>query len=190
MSPFFDSFPKADLDIVAPDGSVRCTARGIVSGNSITIDDTSILIEPRDEIRRKLPNGREEVFVVTEPTYFDGFHGIPAHYQIKITRKGDYPQGTGGHYINVSGHNARVNIGSVDQSSNVVHDGSVFRDLRLALQGITPEQERAALQDAADRMEKAKDSAGRLAAYKAFVSLAADHMAILAPFIPALSLLL
>jgi hypothetical protein len=174
---------QSNLDIVAPDGRLRNSTRGIVAGNVVVIEDTSIVIEPGDEIRRKLPNGREEVFTAHDPRYYKQFGG---YYQIKISRKRDYTQGTGGHYINVSGHNARVNIGSVDQFSNVVHDGTVFRDQRVAIESIPSEKDRASLQHAVGRMERASDSESFKAAYQDFISLAADHMTILAPLIPAL----
>jgi len=50
---------------------------------------------------------------------------------VKSFRKGSFPAGTGGHLtFNLSGPNARVNFGSLDQSQNVVASDSAFVELR------------------------------------------------------------
>src|SRR5581483_2781027 len=123
----FEAFPKSQLQIIAPDGTVRSTETGIMSSKSVTIPNEAAVIHVGDEIRRKLPNGIEEAFEVVDPVYHSHFHGIPAHYQVKIRRKGSFPSGTGGHYtVTVSGANARVNIGSHDHSHNIATNDHVF----------------------------------------------------------------
>ena len=128
--------------------------------------------------------------MVHDPTYYEKKGGFPAHYQVKISRKGASPAGHGRPLHQLDRPQRRVNIGSADQSSNVVHDASVFKNLRAAIHTIASEQNRAPLQDAATTWRKAKDSPGRLAAYKDFMAPAANDMTILAPFLPALSALL
>lgn len=109
-----------NIDVVAPDGSVRSHVQAYYSGNHFFIDDMTVDVQTGDEIRRLLPNGREEAFVVTDPKFYkDGHFG--SHYQVEITRRGVFDKHTGGHYtINVSGNNSRVNVGSTDNSSNMV----------------------------------------------------------------------
>src|SRR5258705_9103855 len=91
-------FPRSKLDIVASDGTLRSSTVGVVSENTILIDDVSSVIEVGDEIRRALPNGREEVFVVEDPVFYEKFHSIDAHYQVKVRKSGTFPRHTGGNY--------------------------------------------------------------------------------------------
>lgn len=109
-----------DIDVVAPDGSVRSRVKGYYSGKQFIIDDMSVDVQEGDEIRRLLPNGREETFLVVDPKFYkDGHFG--SHYQVAIQRRGVFDKHVGGHYtVHVSGNNARVNVNSTDNSSNSV----------------------------------------------------------------------
>src|SRR5690242_168973 len=66
----------SDIDIVAPDGTVRAHVQGYYAheGKMIFIEDLSIDIQPDDEVRRILPNGKEEAFIVVNPLYMDTNH--------------------------------------------------------------------------------------------------------------------
>jgi hypothetical protein len=115
----FSHFPQSDIDIVAPDGTVRHRTKGLVDAKSVTLPDPSIVIQPGDEIRRRIPSGVEEAFEVVDPVFHERFHGIPAHYQIKVRKKGTFPSGQGGNYsLHVSGQNARVNIATAPVALN------------------------------------------------------------------------
>jgi hypothetical protein len=179
-----------DIDIVAPDGTVRCRVVGYYGGTQFTIDDMKVDVRPGDEIRRMLPNGREEAFTVLDPKFFKGFFG--PHYQVKVGRSGTYPKHTGGNYnVHVSGSNSRVNIGSTDRSTNTVVNGDVFNQLRKALgEGIGDESEREKLTNLVNQVEAAHDQKSFTAGYQALIASAANHMTILAPFLPALTELL
>jgi hypothetical protein len=203
---FFNDFPQSDIDIVAPDGTVRHRTKAIVHAKSVTvpkpsvvtdpgsiiIPDPSLVIEPRDEIRRRIPSGREETFEVVDPVFHEKSHYIPAHYQAIVRKKGIFPSGQGGNYsVHVSGQNARVNIGSHDHSTNIATQGDVFGDIVAALRGVVKNaDELRDLLFAVDEMKRQHGSAGFVAAYRSFVSLAADHLGVLAPFLPALGQLL
>jgi hypothetical protein len=188
----FNHFPQSDIDIVAPDGKLRYRTKGLVDPKSITIPDSSLLIQPGDEIRRRIPSGVEETFEVIDPVYYQAFHDIPAHYQVKVRKKGTFPSGQGGNYsVHVSGLNARVNIGSRDHSTNIATRGDIFGDISAALQRVvTNAGELQRLLAAVDEMKRQSGGAGFAPAYRSFVSLAADHVGIIAPFLPALSQLL
>ena len=190
----FQNFPQSDLDIVAPDGTLRARTKGIVHREKITLPDTSIVILVGDEIRRTLPNGTEETFTVIDPTYHQAFHTIPAHFDVKIQRKGNFPKGTGGHYtIHVSGANSRVNLHSIDNSNNTLHaSGDVFSNASDALRrAVSDHQELAHLTQLLDEMKNSSEDKGHyLSVYQKFVTAAANHMTVLAPFIPALTSLL
>ncbi len=110
-----------DIDVVAPDGQVRSHVKGYYNGELFIIDDMTVDVRPGDEIRRLLPNGREETFVVGDPKFYNDGPFV-SHYQVSITPRGVFDRHTGGNYtINLSGSNARVNIGSTDNSVNDVY---------------------------------------------------------------------
>ncbi len=192
MSPPWKMLSQPDeIDIVAPDGAVRCHVFGYYSGSQFIIDDMKADVRPGDEIRRMLPNGNEEAFTVLDPKCFKAGAFGP-HYQVKIDRSGIYPRHTGGNYnVHVSGSNSRVNIGSTDRSTNTVVNGDIFNQLRKALNdGIGDESEREKLTNLVNNVEAARDRKGFTAGYQALIASAANHMTILAPFLPALTELL
>lgn len=188
MNPFA-SFPHSDLQVVAPDGTVRSTARGIFSGKQVSVFETALQVFAGDEIRRTLPNGTEEAFEVLDPKFFDEFHGIPANFQIDVRRKGTFEAGKGGHYsIHLSGQNARVNIHSTDNSSNIVGGGDLFGNLAAAVQtGVAEEDRRLAIIQAIAVMKEQEGKTGFKQAYRDFMGLAADHLGVILPFLPALA---
>jgi hypothetical protein len=95
------------------------------------------------------------------------------------------------HTIHLSGPNSRVNIHSTDQSTNTVVGGSVFEEINKVLDaGVQNEIERSLLKAQLNGMEAASDKKSFAASYQAFIGLAADHLTILTPFLPALTNLL
>jgi hypothetical protein len=189
----FNSFPKSKFEIIGPDGIVRTTVEAIDGGDgTIVVPDALVIIQPGDEMRRALPNGTDETFDVLDPQFHENFHGIPAHFQVKVRKKGTFPHHTGGHLnITVSGPNARLNVGSTDNSTNIVGNTTVFGDLANAIaNGVTDTAAREELLAAINAMQQAHGSGGFVGAYQKFMSLAADHMGVIGPFLPALAGLL
>ncbi|MFX1767707.1 MULTISPECIES: hypothetical protein [Paraburkholderia] len=179
---------QEDMEIVSPEGELRCRIKGSFTGTMILIDDTSADVRTGDEIRRQLPNGKQEVFTVDDPTFYSS-GPFGAHYQVKVSRPKVFDRHTGGHYsVNVSGNNARVNIHSSDHSVNVVSASDIFGQMREKVEsGIGASPERDALLDAIARLESARhDKASFSQHYQGFISSAAAHMTIVAPFLPAL----
>jgi RNA 3'-terminal phosphate cyclase len=185
----FDDFPKSECQIVAPDGSIRGSTRAIFTGGVIVIDDPKIVVLAGDEIRRRLPNGTEEAFDVIDPKFYDRMDGINAHFQVQVRRKGAFPKGTGGNFtINLSGQNSRINISSHDSSVNYAVTGNVFGDLSAQIRSrVANEADRLNLLAAVEEMKEQQHSAGFAAAYQKFISISADHIGIVAPFLPALA---
>ena len=189
----FDGFPKSVFQIVGKDGQGKGRVSGVYSSDMIAIDDVSVSLIVGDELRRTLPNGTEEAFDVVDPVFYNRGQMIPAHFQVKIRRKGAFNPGTGGNYtIHLSGNNARVNLHSTDNSSNIVIDNRVFADLRAAInEHVTDDAARASLLRSVDDMDDSKvDKTGFLGAYQRFIASAAEHMTVVAPFLPALAPLL
>jgi hypothetical protein len=181
MRPWSALIQPDDIDVVAPDGTVRSRVKGYYSGKQIIIDDMSVDVQPGDEIRRLLPNGKEEAFVVDDPKFYKGGH-FGSHYQVSISRRREFDPKTGGNYnIHVTGPNARVSIGSQDHSINVVA-GDVFGDIATALRGAVKDRdELQRLLSAVDEMKQKRGSDRFEGAYTNFVTMAAKYLAPLAP---------
>ena len=94
---------------------------------------------------------------------------------------------------NLIGPNARVNIQSSDSSTNVVSVESavLFDNLREAIQRSSLDSTVA--QQLIQNVSAMQSAAGTKAfgeRYKEFIAVAADHMTLIAPFLPALTQLL
>jgi hypothetical protein len=119
--------------------------------------------------------------------------GVAAAYCLELSAMTTEPSDPKGAVtINVSGVNARVNLSSTDNSTNTysASTSTVFENLRSTiLQQVPPEAQPALL----DRVEQLQLSVGKptfTARYSEFVQQAANHITILAPFLPALTALL
>jgi len=184
---FTDMFANSKFELVAPDGSVRATGKGQFDGNKIMIFEPEMQIFPGDELRRTLPSGVDEAFEVIDPVFYGSIPSM-AHYEVKVRRKGVFPHHSGGHYnITVSGENARVNLHSSDHSTNNVVNSGVFSSMIEAVRGGVPDHEQQrAIVTAIQEMERQKGQSGFLKAYQTVISVAADHVGLLGPFLPAL----
>jgi hypothetical protein len=89
--------------------------------------------------------------------------------------------------FNVHGPNARVNIDSMDNSTNVVHQGRPFLDLRKDIEsGIAEGVERTAILEGLSHLEAATDRESGTKRYQEFIAAAANHMTLIGPYLPAL----
>lgn len=93
---------------------------------------------------------------------------------------------------NVSGPNARVNVGSTDNSTNVVStdNAELFLQLRELLVRIPDEEKREAVAAAVSEMEQSAGTPNFTQHYTRFISLAADHVGLFSALLPALTVLL
>jgi hypothetical protein len=182
------SFKKSALTIVSSDGTEQ-EVMGLVAGaDFILIEDPKVILEVGYEIRRKLPNVRDEVFDVVDPVFYDvGFKG--PHYQVKIRKKGTMEHRGGGNYYSAHGANARINVNSTDNSINTVADQSVFGDLRTAVHtSDIPADARAEIILHVDTMEKTagKSREDYLQAFQNFTTASTKWAAVIGPYLPAL----
>lgn len=123
-----------------------------VQSDKIFIQGTEPLIEIGDLIRRKMSNGAEETFRVLDPGFHEKFHSIPAGYQMRVVKLGvpEAAKAIQNITYNITGHNARLNQNSVDNSTNVVSVNPDVVELLVALRNeisrmdLSPEQMRAA----------------------------------------------
>lgn len=170
-----------------------------VRSNLVVVERTDIPIEPGDAVIRRTNAGVDECFVVEDPSVRAAFAGIHARYQLRVHRA-DTPGTTHDRenrpravIYQVHGPHARFNLNSVDSSTNVVTQApaEMFATLREAIAaGVQDETARAELLETAEAMEAEVGGPGFTSMYARFVALAADHMQVLEPFIPALTQML
>ena len=91
------------------------------------------------------------------------------------------------------GHNPRVNINSNDLSVNSVNivtktGPEIFADLRHRIESHVSEgNQQVVILEKLDALEKAQGSKSFATRYAEFVAVVADHIAVITPFIPALT---
>jgi hypothetical protein len=153
----------------------------------IFIQDEKVPVEEGDTIERKLPNGVVEQWVVIEPGYYGSDPDFPA-YQCKVKRSSKIIDSKPQQIVyNVNGVNAKVNINSADNSTNnvTVNPSDVFDKLTdLIRENI---QDNSELIRLIDEMKQQQGKSGFLSNYQSFIASAANHMTLVAPFIPALT---
>lgn len=164
-----------------------------VQPNLILVERTEIPIEPGDTVDRRTHAGVDESFVVDDPGFQAALSAMPAHYRLRVHRADAPPASAGTTIYQVHGPDARFNINSVDSSTNVVTQApaEMFTTLRYAIaSGIRSDSEREALVTRLEAMETESGKPGFATAYANFMAVAANHMEILGPFVPALTQLL
>jgi hypothetical protein len=87
----------------------------------------------------------------------------------------------------LSGANAQLHQNSVDNSTHISGDGSIFETIEAEVRSkVDGKDEQDRVLAELDHIRTAVDRPSKLAAYQAFITSAANHMTILAPFLPAL----
>ena len=108
------------VTLVKKDGTVQKEGiKAQVSRGLIITSDANLPIEPGDHFIRIQPSGLAEDYIVIDPGFMSGGRGlIPPHFQSKV-RRSDAPVAAPSTIINnLHGPNARVNVNSVDNSTN------------------------------------------------------------------------
>jgi hypothetical protein len=184
----FSEFMTDILFLEKLDGRSFENVRACVSGKGILIEDVSLPIEYGDKLTRTLPNGLAEEFIVDDPGFHQAFAGMQPHFQVRVHKAGVLNARSQPVTYKLSGPNARVNINSRDHSTNTATFGPapVFAELRKALDEVG-DDDRAKLIAGIEAMEKAHRTPNLLTRYTDFIALAANHMTIVAPFLPALA---
>lgn len=183
------------ITIVKPNGEFFENIRANVQPEIIFIFDEKIPLEEDDKIYRKLPSGLVETYIVLDRGFYSSSsHGIQGHYQAKVRKEGSIKEAEYKSIINVynvSGNNSRVNINSTDNSVNYVNDSSgLFEDIRKVLLTIQDDKIKNGSIELLKEMEETKNTPSFLSKYQNFIGILANHMTIIAPFIPALTQLI
>ncbi len=88
----------------------------------------------------------------------------------------------------VHGHNPRWNTNSTDSSVNIVSSEEIFSTLRLKVSSQVPaSEEQRDILEKLRLLEETQNSPAFAKRYSDFIGSAANHMALIAPFIPALT---
>lgn len=172
------------ITISKPDGRVLGLVQASVQSKGIYFDDPHLPIEVGDVISRALPNGIVERYVIEDTGYHTAFHSIPANYQTKVRRQDAKPRPAPVQF-HATGPNARINIGSVDASHNVVEGGTeeLFAALTQALQAIPDANERNRVLAIVEALKSEVGKPSFAERYQGFIASAAAHIEIIAPFI-------
>ncbi|PTT72886.1 hypothetical protein DBR26_04265, partial [Pseudomonas sp. HMWF007] len=118
----FEDFMNDAITVQKQNGDKVEGLKASVQSTLITLNQPSVVVEIGDLIERRMSNGATETYEVLDPVFYEDFHGIPAHYQLKVRKLG-LPEAKArvqSITYNFSGHNARVNHDSVDNSTNTV----------------------------------------------------------------------
>jgi hypothetical protein len=173
------------VTLVKADGRRFADIPCAVTRDTITIDDATLPLEEGDRLQRTLPNGLLESYEVLDRGFYTGMYDIPDHYQAKVRKESSPPRQPTVTY-NVSGHNSRVNINSIDQSHNsvTITEQNVFSQLDAAIESLTaPAATKTALKEGAKGLELAKGKKSFGAKYRDFMALASDHIGVLGPML-------
>ena len=195
----FQSLKNDRVTLVKKDGQRFENLTASVQAGLILTDNPKIPIEDGDRFERQLPSGIVDVFTVLDSGFQQGLHSMPAHYQSKVRKNTaespPSPRPAAGPQVvnNLIGPNTRVNIQSSDSSTNVVSVESavLFDNLREAIQKFSLDSTLARqLIQNVNAMQSAVGTKTFGERYKEFIAVAADHMTLVAPFLPALRQLL
>ncbi len=191
----FGSLLQDKVTLIKKDGNRFENIRAFVQSDKIFTDDTAIPIEDGDVFERTLLNGIVERYTILDAGYRQGTGGIKPHYQSVVRKQTKIdPLAQPSQIVyNLIGPNARVNIQSVDSSANLVgvEPTELFGRIREASgQSVQDGELLKKLQEKVTELEKVQGTIGFMARYQEFIALAANHITILAPFIPALSQML
>ncbi len=155
----FDDFMTDNIIVRKQNGDVLEGLKASVQRNQIFLERSDVLVEPRDLIERRMSNGAVETFEVIDPGFHESFHGIEAHYQMSVRKLGlpEAKQRVESITYNITGHNARINNHSVDQSTNTVNIGADPREyidgLRQVIQSLTDAQQKQDALEIVDAVE-------------------------------------
>lgn len=155
----FEDFMTDPISVRKQNGELIEGLKASVQRDKIFLERSDVLIEPRDLIERRMSNGAVETFEVVDPGFHEAFHGFEAHYQMSVRKLGlpEAKQRVESTTYNITGHNARINNHSVDQSTNNVNIGTNLSEyiegLRQVIQSLKDPQQRQDALEIVDAVE-------------------------------------
>lgn len=155
-----------------------------VHDDYILVPSVEVPIDEEDQFIRELPQGRQEVYEVTNTIYYGTrFGSFEPHYEVNVRKVLKSSQklkalGDSGHSIHITGNNSPVIIDSngnyinIDTSS--INNENVFEKLRESISKTAVGENKEKLLYSVDELEKAKGTPGYVKAYKSLMQVAKD----------------
>lgn len=190
----FSNFNNDIVSLIKENGTIIENIKANVQPDMIFIHDEKLPLEENDKIYRKLPNGLFEIYVVVDRGFYSKFHNIPAHFQAKVRKEGniqkDKCQSIRNVY-NINGANSRININSTDNSSNISDvPNLLFDDIKKSLETIKEGEIQELSLKILEELKRTQNTSSFTSNYQKFIASLANHMTLIAPFIPALTQLI
>lgn len=189
---FFEQMARDIVILKKQNGEIYPNIKADVQKNKIFIFDSKLPIEEGDRLVRSLSNGLEESYIVVDRGFYEEFDSFDAHYQCDVQKESSmqYKEWASSITNHFYGANSRVNIGSTDNSSNIVNinKDNIFDQLRSVInENISSESDSIILLDLVNNMEETKGTPSFIDKYKSFMESAANHMSVFSPLLPALA---
>lgn len=188
----FKSFPKTRFKVIKTDNSYfEMQAIEGTKGKMVSVEHSAIapnIIEKGDILEAYYSNGTTEKYMVIDPGFYERFGPIAEHYQIKIQSYNKSNQNYSPFSIRNSNGNIVINQNSPNSNINVNQELSVFENLRKEINKNESIENKEILLNLIKQMQNnVNDKKSFAQHYGEFISSAANHMTIIAPFIPILS---
>lgn len=179
------NFPYETVSLVRTHSTI--SIRALFDSNLIFVDDVKIPIEEGDFVERILPSKIVEKYLITKVDCFAD--GDLDHYELGFEKQVALKKKDSSSIVYNIGHvSGKVNICSTDNSINCNicdSDKKVFDDLRSVIQESVFENTTVLLE--LDRLENSYGTNTFATQYHSFIQAVANHITIIAPFLPALS---
>ena len=165
-------------------GEIFKNVKADVQSSKVFISDGTLPIEEGDYIYRELPNGLTEEYKIINRGYYSAFGRVPAHYQASIRRTVELLNREDVKSLNVNGNNNTI---IVDSPNTKIQIDNVFTEIAKELNKITDEDIKRISLEVLKEMENRKGTSSYKESYMKFISVLADHMTVITPFILPLS---
>ena len=183
------------VTVIHKNGARHENVRASVQKNKTFIADAKLPLSVGDLIERSLPSGQTEIHRCTNVHLWTGTGGIPSYYEINYELEGaarTYASPTVNVHISESPQ-AHINLNSTDQSRSFINRQSedIFSQIRdLIEERLSDSDDWDLLLERVEDMERNQGSSAFTESYKNFMSVAADHITVLAPVVPSLTAML
>jgi hypothetical protein len=188
------SMTNNPFTLVKNDGR-KIEFRGLLTQPNLTTFNHNLQVEEGDTVERTLPNGTLERFQVVDTGFHPGLSGaVGPHFKMKVQKLGTpipslrASDGNVTNIYNVHGPNARVNLQSVDSSSNIANIGEteLFDKIRSAIEAGVIGPQREQMLSAVGELQASAGTESFPDKFQKLLSFSANAMTVLGPFLPAL----
>ncbi len=189
---FLDGFGKTKFKVIKVDGlNFEMDAVEGEKGKEVHVDHDDIkpnVIEDGDILEAIYGNGTKKKYIVIDPGFYDEDCGFPAHYQIQIKPYNNASTTHIPHSINNTNGTLIINQNSPSANISVLQDLSIFSELSEKIKTENSIDNKKELLALVEQMKNNANNKTTFAQhYGQFISFAANHMTILAPFLPLLA---